>query len=101
VPIGGLTPDEHEMLRQADDDGRLINTLMADGQRLDEGFVRERACQLMGERGWLKFQGWVRGPGKRSAWTSCWTLTDAARRALAAREVRQIEPAPSLRDPSG
>lgn len=92
----GLTPDERELLMQADDDGRLVTTLMSDGKRQEEGFVRERACQLMAERGWLKFQGWIRAPGRGSAWRSCWTLTDIARRALAADEARTDEP--ELRD---
>lgn len=79
-------------MEQADEHGRLANVLMRDGQRQEDGFARERACQQLAQQGWLKFLGWIGAPGRGAVWTSCWAVTDAGRRGLARDDVPREEP---------
>jgi hypothetical protein len=102
VATFGLTPEERELLEQAGDDSCLVNVLIHDGQRQEDGFARERACQRLAERGLLRFLGWVGAPSRGAVWSSRWSLTDAARRGLARGDVRGAGPdwIRSLRDSS-
>jgi hypothetical protein len=93
VPTFGLTTEERQLLEQVGADGCLVNVLMEDGERREEGFVRERTCQHWAERGLLKFLGWAGAPRPGADWTSRWTLTEVARRSLANDVARPDEPA--------
>ncbi|MCR5875805.1 hypothetical protein LRS10_17540 [Phenylobacterium sp. J426] len=81
--VEDLSPPNRQLLSEALPGGELVNVLYEGGERLDDGFQRERRCFALGERGWLAFVGW---DGRLAAQASCrsrWALTEAAQAVLA------------------
>jgi hypothetical protein len=81
--IERLSPVSRDLLQQALPGGQLVNVLYRDGSRLETGFLRERRCFALGERGWLSFMGWEGQPSDRVECVSRWELTQAAQDLLA------------------
>lgn len=80
--VDDLTPPNRALLSEAFPSGELVNVLYEAGERLDDGFRRERRCFALGERGWLAFVGWDGRLAGDPFCRSRWTLTDAAHEVL-------------------
>lgn len=82
MDVDSLSPTNRALLEQALPAGLVVNVLYRDGARDESGFLRERRCFALGERGWLDFMGWE---GRLAAGVECvarWALTDQAQQAL-------------------
>jgi hypothetical protein len=84
MDIDSLSPMSRALLEQALPGGLLENVLYRDGARLETGFLRERRCFALGERGWLAFMGWEGHPDRGADYVARWALTDQAQALLAA-----------------
>jgi hypothetical protein len=85
MDVEKLSPTSRELLLQALPEGELVNVLFRDGARDETGFVRDRRCFALGERGWLDFMGWE-GEGQGADYRSRWHLTRQAQALLSAEQ---------------
>lgn len=83
--VQDLSPLNRKLLTEAMPGGELVNVLYERGERLDQGFQRERRCFALGERGWLAFVGWDGRPASDPSCRSRWALTQEAQALLSGR----------------
>ena len=88
MDVDTLTPVNRDLLVEAMPGGELVNELYRAGARVEQGFLRERRCFALGERGWLTFLGWEGMPARATNCRSHWALTAAALEALAGSAIR-------------